>query len=108
MRKKPQVSSSLHPTLAWGLNHPEDRGRFRQTSARPARRVQVLGSGVQGPYLLLHSSGKGAGRDIDAVSGGHILPTGCAPHLNGQVVLDAGHQLGMEGRSGSGVLEDHP
>lgn len=68
----------------------------------------VLGSGVQGYYLLLRSCGKGAGSDIHAVSSGHVLATGCAPHLNGQVVLDTGHQLGREGRSRSGVLEDYP
>lgn len=105
------VSSSPHPTLAWVLNHPGDRDRFSQISARPARPVQAghplavtPGSGVQAYYLLLHSCGKGAGGDIHAVSSGHVLATGCAPHINSQVVLDAGHQLGTEGTEGTSRL----
>lgn len=47
------VSSSLHPTLAWRLSHPEGRDRFSQTSAWPSRPVQAgqpraLGAGQWG------------------------------------------------------------
>ena len=111
MRQAP-ISFSLHRTLAWRLSHPEGRDRFHQVQPGQTDQFRLdnlgsclLESGVQNYYLLLYSCGQGAGSDIYAVSSGHVLPTGCTPQLNSQVVLDASHQLGMEDRSRSGILD---
>lgn len=58
---------------------------------------------VQGCYLLLRSCGQWAGGEVYAVSSHCILPAGGAPHLQGQVVLDASHQLGQRAGAGQGA-----
>lgn len=46
-------------------------------------------------YLLLCFCGQGAGGEVYMVSSHSTLPAGRAPHVHGQVVLDARHQLGQ-------------
>lgn len=44
-------------------------------------------------YLLFCFCGQGAGGEVYVVSSHGTLPAGCAPHVHGQVVLDARDQL---------------
>lgn len=58
---------------------------------------------AQGCYLLLGSCGQRAGGKVYVVSSHCVLPAGGAPHLHGQVVLDASHQLGQRAGAGQGA-----
>ena len=92
--------SSLHLTLLSRLSHPGGRDRASQTDSScttqgPSRWPlgELMPGWGQGCYLLLHPCGQGAGGEVYVVSSHGILPTGRVPHLHGQVVLDACHQL---------------
>lgn len=96
--RKPQSPLPTGPPQP-GLSHAE-AGRGSVWPARLVQAGQPEGLGLLGGYLLLGSCGQGAGGEVHVVSCHRTLPAGRAPHLHGQVVLNASHQLGRRAEAG--------